>query len=638
METLTRPPTPPPTGTCSEPVPPASHSTKERAPLSKDLQDLKLCYDLLAVSLVFLTKKKVSLKVSTVLALMRSFGKGKLGEPEQILTQIRSIIAIAPELFELLYAPYEVPILPKASSSSKEQEQKRTEQDSRLEYTVGEIYYCLEIRFSKWKGTGKGHKAKRDKLFSKQLNLIQASSKTTKVNPVPLPVQHGKAGHSHAINKSDPLEANPENDPNEEDEFVDMAEVLGSHKKIVDLLQACPFYHDQIVHQETHPGRLPVYASLHRPLCQGLVEKLETLGVDKLYKHQVKGIDFLREIREASVPRAVVIATSTSSGKSMVYNLPVVESVVEAKGSGDASASPRALYMFPTKALAQDQLRSLKGLCEGLPVEACTYDGDTARHDRANVINGADIIITNPDMLHVSILPDHKRWKQFFQRLEYIVLDEAHTYFGAFGSHVGCVLRRLLRICKIYREDAGLRNHGLKFVCSSATIGNPLQLFNSLVPGVEASDVCLIDEKEDGSPSGKRTILLWNPPRVVRSQQVDETKKKNTAKTAAETKTKADAEKGEEELRRKSSIFETAVLLAALIRLGVKTLAFARTRKLTELVLKYTLEELAKGYTGHCYERKVRKSIHGFSETLMTSAQPGLKKVSANALKIVMLS
>ena len=567
--------------------------------------------------MAFLLKKKVTLKVSTVLKLMQSFGRAKIGDTAENLLNVRKIIAIAPELFALHYTPSE-----RITSAPKAQNADAT--DDMLAYDSGEMQYSLDICFKTFKGCGKIHSQKRKKKFLEKLAAARAAKK--KLVPEKLPWQPGRPkGFSSEIVASAPQDARENQGgfvvESGNGSAADLQkEKEKSHQEVVEVLEASPFYKDQIVHRETHSSRQAVYGELQRPLYGLLKNRVEDMGVKKLYSHQVQGIDFLRA-EDTAVPspsKAVVIATSTSSGKSLVYNIPVVESILQAKETGEVVGdtsrrqnSPRALYMFPTKALAQDQLRSLKALCEGLPVLTATYDGDTGRHERGEIISNADIIITNPDMLHVSILPDHKRWGEFFQNLEYIVLDEAHTYFGAFGSHVGCVMRRLLRVCSYYRQVESTNLKSLKFVCASATIGNPLQLFHSLIPGVAAANVCLIDDKHDGSPFGKRTILLWNPPRIVRSK---------TSKDGKEV--------DEVELRRKSSIFETAILLAALIRLGVKTLAFARTRKLTELVLKYTLEELSNGYSGHRYKDEESQTDQvKRAEALMTAPQPHLSKV-----------
>src|SRR5207248_10352077 len=240
--------------------------------------------------------------------------------------------------------------------------------------------------------------------------------------------------------------------------------------------------------------------------------------------------------------RSVVVATGTASGKSLCYQVPIVSSVVE--GRRDT-----ALLIFPTKALAQDQLRALRSwLVPGL--RAVTYDGDTAGDDRAWARKNANVVLTNPEMLHMGILPSHQRWATFLMRLQFVVVDELHTLRGIFGTHVAHVLRRLRRLCAHYGSDP-------TFVFGSATIGRPGELAAALCgkPVAEVTD--------DGSPRGERLFALWNPPLL------DE---------AAGARASANG--------------ESAALLAALVEDGYRAIAFARSRKGAELVAKYAKHRL----------------------------------------------
>jgi DEAD/DEAH box helicase domain-containing protein len=289
------------------------------------------------------------------------------------------------------------------------------------------------------------------------------------------------------------------------------------------VLESCS-QNGQLVHLRRLPARPARTAALARPLPRELAERLPVGG---LWAHQAAAMDLARS------GRSVAVATGTASGKSLCYQIPLAEAVLE----GPASA----LLLYPTKALAQDQLRALGKL--DLPgVVPVTYDGDTGPEERAWGRRHANVVLTNPDMLHVGILPNHRHWATFLMRLQYVVLDEMHTLRGIFGSHVAHVLRRLRRLAHAYGSDP-------TFVFASATIGSPGRLAADLcgVPVAEVTD--------DGSPAGERLVALWNPPVWDRSSGL-----------------------------RASANGETAGLLAALVDSGYRTIAFTRSRKSAELV------------------------------------------------------
>lgn len=290
---------------------------------------------------------------------------------------------------------------------------------------------------------------------------------------------------------------------------------------------------NRLTHVEVIPARSASYVDLPQSLHPRLAEALERLGVHRLYPHQARALDLLGKGRH------VVISTGTASGKSLCYHLPVYEEILE-------NPSSRALYLFPTKALAQDQLRSLKDL-QGSEVRSATYDGDTPSDLRGWTRREAQIILSNPDMLHYGILPNHRLWGGFFSHLRYVVLDEAHVARGVFGSHVAQVLRRLRRVAAFYGSRP-------QFFFTSATIANPGEHAGKLA-GLDVDTV-----EDDYSPRGRKVFALWNPPDIL------------------------SMEGGE---IHRSSNLEAAELLSRLMRLGVRTIAFSRSRKAAELTYGY---------------------------------------------------
>ncbi|HXV44714.1 MAG TPA: DEAD/DEAH box helicase, partial [Anaerolineae bacterium] len=229
-----------------------------------------------------------------------------------------------------------------------------------------------------------------------------------------------------------------------------LAEPIVNPSSFLKHLKEQSFYLNQLVHVERIGARGVRYESLARPLLRPLVEAIKASGTDRLYSHQAQAIDAIRAGRD------VVVATGTASGKTLCYNLPVLEAAL-------LNSETRALYLFPTKALAQDQLRALTELSRqlkavspaknGLPPwlpRFGSYDGDTPQSSRTRLRRDANIILTNPDMLHVGILPNHSLWAHFLKNLKFVVVDEAHIYRGVFGSHVAAVLRRLTRLCQLY--------------------------------------------------------------------------------------------------------------------------------------------------------------------------------------------
>ena len=485
-------------------------------------------------------------------------------------------------------------------------------------------------------------------------------------------------------------------------------------------------------------------------LLPAIEKALRSCGVEKLFEHQAEALSAALSPER----KHVIISTGTSSGKSVVYNVPVVQSIIEAKleqsattesrsnihirsGSerdkeytnitDDSSMGPCALYLFPTKALSQDQLGALEHFLAALPkkntssstatlsgstskicdigkfVKPFVVDGDTPHMDRNRARLAGNVIMTNPDMLHITLLPQHRQWRRFLRSLRWVVIDEAHTYKGIFGSHVAAVLRRLVRLCRTY-SAGNESNAGLQFIYCSATISNPCQHFAQLVPlHVLGGIKRLAAVTSDTAPRGEKLLVFWNPPkrRFYHNSRFDTTNKilpepvDTGMKVAAAAKSKA-SEKSlyftEEEApgsshkqlnyqtsdkaafdsiwtssmstettlteasnaqinhsrqvpvirtaggsfrhvriedkkkeggtglssTRTSTIVETARLLTSLVKRGVRTLVFSRTRKLTELVLRYSLQDLhatapqlvslVRGYRGG-YTKEERRAI-----------------------------
>ncbi len=304
----------------------------------------------------------------------------------------------------------------------------------------------------------------------------------------------------------------------------------------LDGLTADPDVAPSLVSVRDFPARDPVLQPFPVDLPEVLIGRLGLQGVTGLYAHQVAGLEILR----GSTP--LVMATGTASGKTLVYN---------AAFAATALATPKAtaLYLYPTKALARDQLRSVRAL--KLPqLKASVYDGDTPRAERPLIRKSANLVMTNPDMLHRSLLPDHARWGDFFFRLSLIVLDEAHVCRGVFGSHVAMVLRRLRRIVAHYGGDP-------HWCLASATVGNPGELAGRLT-GLEFDEVV-----EDASPRGEKLFALWNPPVL-------------------------DEETG----RRRSALTEASSLVAKLAAGDVRTIAFTRSRRAAELLAEFARREV----------------------------------------------
>jgi DEAD/DEAH box helicase domain-containing protein len=287
---------------------------------------------------------------------------------------------------------------------------------------------------------------------------------------------------------------------------------------------------EQLVREARYGARPPEEEPLPDDLHPQLTEALLRTGVDRLYSHQAEA---LRAARSGHT----IVTTGTASGKSLAFNLPVLDTLAH-----DRKA--RALYLYPTKALAQDQARKLAQL-QAPFLRHAIYDGDTPKDDRGAIRQRSNLILTNPDMLNVSVLPNHRLWGDVLANLAWIVVDEAHVYRGVFGSHVANVLRRLRRVARAYGTDP-------RFVLTSATIANPLELGE----GLTGHDLTLVDR--DGAPHAERRVVMWNP------ELLDEKSGK-----------------------RRSALGEAADLLADLIERDVRTICFMKSRRGVELMQKF---------------------------------------------------
>lgn len=354
------------------------------------------------------------------------------------------------------------------------------------------------------------------------------------------------------------------------------------------VLLSNPAFSEYIVVEKRISAMTAAYVPIPETVDPRIKEALQLRGIEQLYTHQAEVWDHVR------AGRHTVVVTPTASGKTLCYNLPTLQALLE-----DEQA--RALYLFPTKALSQDQQAELNGLVEGnagkLPIKVCTYDGDTPDSLRLAARDMGRIIVSNPDMLHSGILPNHPKWIKFFSRLTYVVIDEAHAYRGIFGSHVANVIRRLLRIAAFYGSRPVV-------ILCSATIGNPKELAERLI----GMPVELVDK--NGAPRGEKRVILYNPPLVDAVQGI-----------------------------RRSVVTESRRWTVALLQAGIKTILFAHSRLKTEVAASYIREDLANIFTDNHHIR-VEPYRGGLLPNERREIEEGLREgriqgvVSTNALEL----
>ena len=294
---------------------------------------------------------------------------------------------------------------------------------------------------------------------------------------------------------------------------------------------------ERVVHQDVYEARSARFVSVPDDLDSRVLAALERAGIERLYAHQEAAL-------RAAFDGPTIVTTGTASGKSLCFQLPTLEVLC-------VDRRARALYLYPTKALAQDQARALHAFGMGAEIRPAIYDGDTPRGERAAIRKRSNLVLTNPDMLHVGILPNHAAWAELFANLAFVVIDEAHVYRGVFGSHVANVLRRLRRLAARYGTEP-------RFLLTSATIANPLELAERLT-GLEG--MTLIDS--DAAPTAQRTVAMWNPPLL-------------------------------DELlgTRASALAEAAELLERLVLEGARTICFMKSRRGVELILRHAVDRL----------------------------------------------
>ena len=337
----------------------------------------------------------------------------------------------------------------------------------------------------------------------------------------------------------------------------------------------------------TTPARSSKVHPFPTNLPSEIAKGLNSRGISSLYSHQVEVWTHIHQGKN------VVLATGTASGKTLGYNLPVVASLTE-------NPEGRALYLFPTKALTQDQLSALEGLLSAIQKKDLSnpspkpaiYDGDTPSSQRSAIRKNSRVIFTNPDMLHTGILPHHTNWADFLRNLRFVVIDEVHSYRGVFGSHVANVIRRLKRVADYYGSQP-------QFILTSATIGNPAGLAERLIE----APVMLVDE--DGSGRGERHFLIFNPPVVDEALGL-----------------------------RKSSVQESVRLAQDLLRSNLQSVVFARSRRSVEILLKYLQE------SGSARTDEIRGYRSGYLPRQRREIEKGLRDgsvkmvVATNALEL----
>lgn len=360
--------------------------------------------------------------------------------------------------------------------------------------------------------------------------------------------------------------------------------VKKSLNECIDVIRSRPEFTENIAHWKTIPAKEAKTTSSPESIDPVLIQSLHKRGVEQLYTHQKQAFTAASEEN-----RNVVVVTPTASGKTLCYNLPVLQEITQHPDS-------RALYLFPTKALGQDQKSELTEWIEEaeLDVNTYTYDGDTPSNIRQKIRKAGHVVMTNPDMLHSGVLPHHTKWVSLFENLKYVVIDEVHTYRGVFGSHVANVIRRLKRICRFYGSDP-------VFICTSATIANPKEIAERLT----GKTMELIDN--NGAPTGTKHFVFYNPPVVNKTLNI-----------------------------RRSATLEARNLAKLFLENHIQTIVFGRSRVRVEVLLSY----LQKIFQKDLGQQKIRGYRGGYLPKQRRGIENGLRNgdilgvVSTNALEL----
>ena len=354
--------------------------------------------------------------------------------------------------------------------------------------------------------------------------------------------------------------------------------------QLLGVLKQTPEFMQCVTHWHTDPARSARYGEWPACVDEKLPPMLRQRGVEKLYTHQAQAIEATARGED------IVVVTPTASGKTMCYNLPVLSAILK-------NPNARALYLFPTKALSADQVSELYELIQllGVDIKTFTYDGDTPAAARRAIRQAGHVVVTNPDMLHSGILPHHTKWVKLFENLQYIVIDEIHTYRGVFGSNLANVLRRLLRLCAFYGSHP-------QFILCSATIANPRELAETLI----GRPVTVIDD--NGAPMGERHVVFYNPPVVNEQLGI-----------------------------RKSVLNETMQIAQMLLMNNISSIVFAKSRVQVEVLTK-RLKDLVRDPIGN--SGRVRGYRGGYLPSERREIEQGLRAgridtvVSTNALEL----
>ena len=355
-------------------------------------------------------------------------------------------------------------------------------------------------------------------------------------------------------------------------------------QQLADRLRNDNLFMKDVTRWEVLPVRPARTAPFPADLDERLKPALARRGIHELYIHQAASLE------ATSRGEDVTVVTPTASGKTMCYNLPGLSAILQ-------NEDTRALYLFPTKALSADQVSELYEMIEemGVDIKTYTYDGDTPAEARKAVRQAGHIVVTNPDMLHSGILPHHTKWVKLFENLRYIVIDEIHTYRGVFGSNLANVLRRLLRLCEFYGSHP-------QFILGSATIANPKELAETLI----GRPVTLVDE--NGAPMGERHFVFYNPPVINRQLGI-----------------------------REGAINVTRNISGTLLKNGIQSITFARSRLTVEVLTRY-LKDLVRDPLGNA--GRVRGYRGGYLPGERRAIERGLRAgqvdavVSTNALEL----